>query len=42
MKIRPVGAELFCADGMRDGRTDGQSDSHDEANSRFSLFFESA
>jgi len=27
MKIRLVGAELFCAD----GRTDG----HDEANSRF-------
>ena len=33
MKIRPVGAELFIAD-----RTDGR----DEANSRFSQFFESA
>ena len=31
MKIRPVGAELFHAD----GRTDG----HDEANSRFSQNF---
>jgi hypothetical protein len=34
MKIRPVGAELFHAD----GRTDG----HNEANSRFSQFCESA
>ena len=29
MKIRPVGAELFHADGRTDGRTDG----HDDANS---------
>jgi len=34
VKIRPVGAELFHAD----GRTDG----HDEANSRFSQFCERA
>jgi hypothetical protein len=34
MKIRPVGAELFHAD----GRTDG----HAEANSCFSQFYESA
>jgi len=33
MKIIPVGAELFYAE----GRTDG----HKEANSRFSQFFES-
>ena len=32
MKIRPVGAELFHADGQKDGRTDG----HDEASSNFS------
>jgi len=32
MNIRPVGAELFHAD----GRTDGQTDGYDEANSRFS------
>ena len=32
MKIRPVGAELFCAD----RRTDRRADRHDEANSRFS------
>jgi hypothetical protein len=32
MKIRPVGAELFHAD--------GQTDRHDEANSRFSQFCE--
>jgi len=38
MKIRRVGAELFRAD----GRTDGQTDRHDEANSRFSKFFEHA
>jgi len=30
MKIRPAGAELFCAD--------RQTDRHDEANSRFSQF----
>jgi len=30
MKFRPVGAELFHAD--------GQMDRHDEANSRFSQF----
>jgi hypothetical protein len=34
IKIRPVGAELFHAD----RRTDG----HDEANSRFSQFYERA
>jgi len=34
MKIRPVGAELFHADGETHGRADG----HDEANSRFSQF----
>ena len=33
-KIRPVAAELFHAD----GRTDG----HDEANNRFSQFYENA
>jgi len=34
MKIRPVRAELFLPD--------GQSERHDEADSRFSQFFESA
>jgi hypothetical protein len=43
MKIRPVGAELFHADGWTDGRqTDGQAggrmDGHNEANSHFSQF----
>jgi hypothetical protein len=33
MKIRPVGDELFHADGQTDG--------HDKANSNFSLFCES-
>jgi hypothetical protein len=33
---RPVGAELFHAD----GRTDGWTSWHDEANSRFSQFCE--
>jgi len=32
MKIRPLGAELFHADGQT------QTDRHDEANSRFSQF----
>ena len=34
MKIRPMGAELFNAD--------GQTDRHDEANGRFSQFWERA
>jgi len=38
MKIRPVGADLFNAD----GRTDRQTDIHDEANSRFPQFCERA
>ena len=38
MKIRPFGTELFHAD----GQTVGQMDRHDEANSRFSKFFEHA
>jgi len=50
MKICPVGAELFHADGQTDGRTDGrtdgqmdgQKDRHDEANSPFSQFCERA
>jgi len=35
MKIRPVGAELFHADGQR-------TDRHDEAKTRSSQFFERA
>ena len=38
MKILPVGAELFHAD----GRTDGRTDRHDEVNSPFSQFCELA
>jgi len=34
MKIRPVRAELF--------RAERQTDKHDESNSRFSQFYESA
>jgi hypothetical protein len=34
MKIRPVGAELFHAD----GRTDGQTDRYDDASNRFRNF----
>jgi len=36
-KIRPVGASRYI---RRDGRTDGET--HEEANSRFSQFCESA
>jgi hypothetical protein len=36
MKILPVGAELFHAD----GQTDRETDRHDEANSRFAKFCE--
>jgi hypothetical protein len=32
MKIRPMGADLFYAN----GKMDGQTDIHDEANRRFS------
>jgi hypothetical protein len=42
MKIRPVGAELFHADGRMDRRTDRQTGRSDEANSRLSQFFERA
>jgi hypothetical protein len=35
MKIRPVGAELFHADGRTDGQTKRRKYSHDKANSRF-------
>jgi len=38
MKIRPVGTEVFHAD----ERTGGQTERHDEANSRFSQFWECA
>jgi len=38
MKIHPVGAELFHAD----GQTDERMDRHDKANSRFSQFCERA
>ena len=38
MEIRPVGAELFQAEGQTDGRTD----SHDEAISRFLQLHERA
>ena len=38
LKIRPVGAELFHAD----GQTDGKTDRHDEINSRFLQFPERA
>ena len=40
IKIRPLGAELFYADGRTDGRTDREMVGHDEANSRFSQFCE--
>jgi hypothetical protein len=42
IKIRPVGAELFHADGQTHREMDGQTDRHDEANSRFSQIFERA
>jgi hypothetical protein len=42
MKIRPVGADLFHADGQPVGRTEEQAERHDEANSRFSQFYERA
>jgi len=38
MKNRPLGAELFRAD----GRTDGLADRHDKSNNRFLKFCERA
>jgi len=39
MKVLLVGAELFHAEGKKDGRTgDGQTDKHDGANGRFLQF----
>jgi len=39
MKILLVGAELFHAEGRKDGRTgDGQTDKQDEANGQFLQF----
>jgi hypothetical protein len=35
MKILLVGAELFHAEGRKDGRTNGQADRRDGANGRF-------
>ena len=40
IKIRPMGAELFHADGQTNRQTDGRTDGHDEANSHFSKVFE--
>jgi hypothetical protein len=42
MKIRPVGAHLFYADGQTGGRKDRQTDRHDEANSCFLQFWKRA
>jgi len=42
MKIRPVGAESFNADGQMAGQTDRQTGRHEEANGRLSEFFEGA
>jgi hypothetical protein len=38
MKIRPVGAELFRANGQTEGRTDR----HEEGNNRLSQYFANA
>jgi hypothetical protein len=38
MKIRPMGDELFLAQ----GQTDGQADRHDKAYSHFLQFYERA
>jgi hypothetical protein len=40
MQIRPVTAEMFHADRRTDGWTDRRTDRHDEANRRFSQFYE--
>ena len=42
MKIRTLGAELFHVDRRMAGQTDRLTDRNDEANSRFSQFYERA
>jgi len=42
MKIRPVGAELFYANGWTDERTVGLTVRHDQTNNRLSQFCEHA
>jgi len=42
MKISPLGAELFHADGRTDGQTDRQIERQDKAYGRFSQFYEGA
>ena len=42
MKIRPVGAVLFHADGRTDRPIEIQGDGHNEAASRISQFLERA
>jgi hypothetical protein len=42
MKILPVTAELFHADGWTQRQAGRRTDRHDEANNRFSRFFENA
>ena len=37
-EIRPLGTELFHAEGRTDRQTDRQKDRHDGANSRFGKF----
>ena len=41
VKIRPVGAEMFHADGQTDGGT-GHKDRRNDVNSRFTQFCERA
>jgi hypothetical protein len=41
MKIRPLGAELFYANGRTHGEMDGRTDRYEEANSRFPQLCES-
>jgi len=40
MKIHPLGAELFDADGLTDGGNNRHMGRHEEDNSRFSQFCE--
>jgi hypothetical protein len=41
MKIRPLGAEFFCADKWTGERTDTEIGRHDEGDGHFSQFCES-
>jgi len=40
LKISPGRADVYHAEGQKNGRTDGQTDRHDKGKGRFSPYYE--